>query len=108
MGMETLVSEQAATRSNVPRPRRTWSDTIARVLRTNRFVRALHFALAWRLVPLLFAIFVAAPVGLLILPFFIPKFLRNAVRRRKHLVRLVTDRIERVRSEEPGEATAAD
>jgi hypothetical protein len=71
-------------------------------------VRALHFAFAWRLVPLLFAIFVAAPVGLLILPFFIPKFLRNAVRRRNHHVRLVTDRIERVRSEEAGEATAAD
>jgi len=106
--MEALVSEQAAARPNIPWPRRTWADTIARAFRTNRFLRALHFAVAWRLVPFLFAIFVAAPVGLLILPFFIPKFVRNAMRRRKHHVRLMTERIERLRSEEPGEATAAD
>jgi uncharacterized protein (DUF2235 family) len=104
-----LVSAPAAPRPNVPPPGRSWTDSIARGLRTNRFARALHFAVAWRLVPFLFAIFVAAPVGLLILPFFIPKFVRNAMRRRKHRVRLVrTERIERVRSEELEEAAAVD
>jgi hypothetical protein len=45
---------------------------------------------------MLFAFFVAAPIGLLILPLFIPKFIRNARRRRKYEVRLSADRRERI------------
>jgi hypothetical protein len=47
-------------------------------------------------VPALFAFFVAAPVGVAILPFFIPKFIRNANRRRKYQVRLHPDRLKRI------------
>jgi ABC-type phosphate transport system permease subunit len=56
-----------------------------------------------RFVPMLFALFVAAPVGV-ILPFFIPKFIRNANRRRKYEVELKTDPVWRI----PGEKRSYD
>jgi hypothetical protein len=83
-------NEQIAT------PRRNWADWIARRLRTTSPVAALYVWISRRLVPMLFAVFVAAPVGLLILPFFIPKFIRNALRRRKYGVHQLADRLERI------------
>jgi len=41
-------------------------------------------------------LFIAAPIGLLILPFFIPKFIRNRNRRGNYQVRLLNDRLERI------------
>lgn len=41
-----------------------------------------------RMVPALFALLVALPIGLLVLPFFLPKFTRNLSRRRRYKVTL--------------------
>ena len=50
---------------------------------------------------MLFALFVAAPIGLLTLPFFIPKFIRNRKRRIKYGVELRTDPLERINGTHP-------
>ncbi len=72
-----------------------WTDYLARLLRTNKVLVAIYNWLAKRAVPMLFALFVAAPIGLLIVPFFIPKFVRNAIRRRRYGVRLSPSTIAR-------------
>ena len=82
-------------RRDMPRPPRQWADLVVRAARRND----LFIALAWlydRAVPLLFALFVAAPIGLLILPFFVPKFIRNSQRRRRYGVRLSTTAVDRL------------
>jgi len=85
----------------VPEPRAVRADRVARGLRTGRGMRHAYAVFAGRLVPLLFTIFVAVPVGLLILVFFIPKFVRNARRRRRYGVRPESGRIDRIAGETP-------
>ena len=92
--MTTLPSQRP--REQITPPGRSWTDWIARWLRTNSITAGPYTWISRRLVPMLFAFFVAAPIGLLILPFFIPKFIRNARRRRKYEVRLSADRRERI------------
>jgi hypothetical protein len=78
------------------KPPGAWLDPVARWLRTNVVVVAVYRWISGRLVPFLFAVFVAAPIAILILPFFLPKFYRNAARRRKYGVHLSTDRLQRM------------
>jgi hypothetical protein len=92
--MTTLPSQRP--REQITPPGRSWTDWIARRLRANSIAAGPYAWISRRLVPMLFAFFVAAPIGLLILPFFIPKFIRNARRRRKYEVRLSPDRRERI------------
>lgn len=66
-----------------------WTDATARFLRTNALLGSGHRWLTTRLVPFVLAVVVVAPVGILILPFFVPKFLRTAQRRRRFGVRMV-------------------
>jgi hypothetical protein len=82
-------------------PKNAWVDPIVRRLRTNRIIVAIYLWVSKRLVPLLFAIFIAAPIGLLILPLFIPKFIRNARRRKKYDVHLSTDQVHRIEGTRP-------
>jgi hypothetical protein len=94
-------SKTANGTGNVPnvestKPAAAWTDPIVRWLRTNSAVAAVYGWISQRVVPALFAFFVAAPVGVAILPFFIPKFIRNANRRRKYQVRLHPDRLKRI------------
>ena len=77
-------------RQDIPMPPRLWVDGVIRSLRHNDGI----VGLVWlydRAVPLLFALFVAAPIGLVILPFFVPKFIRSRQRRRRYEVRLSKD-----------------
>ena len=77
-------------RQDIPMPPRLWVDGVIRSLRHNDGI----VGLVWlydRAVPLLFALFVAAPIGLVILPFFVPKFIRSRQRRRWYEVRLSKD-----------------
>lgn len=91
-----MVSETRQPRS-IPEPKREWTDTIVESLRRSPIV--IFFGVIYdRVVPLLFALIVAAPVGLLVLPVFVPKFIRNEKRRRRYRVRLVHERIERIRN----------
>jgi len=64
-------------------PRRHWIDEVVRAARRDHAIRGV-VRLYDRVVPLLFALFVAAPVGLVILPFFVPKFIRSAQRRKRY------------------------
>jgi hypothetical protein len=82
-------------RREIPRPPRLWVDRVIRSLRDNDGVMAL-VRLYERTVPLLFALFVAAPIGLVILPFFVPKFIRNRQRRLRYAVRLSAERVDRI------------
>jgi hypothetical protein len=84
-------------RKNLTPPPSVSTDPFVRFLRTNRVIVAIYIFISHRLVPLLFAIFIVAPIGLVILIFFVPKFIRNAQRRRKYRVELLPYRIERVR-----------
>ena len=81
----------------VEKPRTVWTDRIARWLRKNALLQSAYSLFAKRLVPLLLAIFVVAPIGLLILPFFIPKFIRNVQRRSRHRVMPSTASVERIK-----------
>lgn len=72
-------------------PRRHLADAIARWLRTNHVIRRVATLLWGRTVPFLIAVLVVAPIGALIFPFFVPKFVRNAHRRRKYGVILSSD-----------------
>jgi uncharacterized protein (DUF2235 family) len=82
-------------------PASAWTDPIVRWLRTNSVVVAVYGWLSRRLVPMLFALLVAAPIGVLITPFFIPKFIRNWRRRRRYEVRQLADRLERIEGTYP-------
>ena len=77
-------------RQDIPMPPRLWVDGLIRSLRNNDGIVGLT-RLYERAVPLLFALFVAAPIGLVILPFFVPKFIRSRQRRRRYEVRLSKD-----------------
>lgn len=92
---------ETSRRDEFEEPRVVWTEHVARWLRTNTVLGRLYTVVARRLVPLLFAVGIAAPVGLLLLLCFLPKFVRNAQRRRRYGVRLVTEPIERIASE-PG------
>ena len=93
----------------IAEPRVEWTDHVARWLRTHTVrghaystIMGHAYALcARRLVPFLFAVFVAVPVGLLLLPLFLPKFFRNRRRRRQYGVRLESEQITRI----PGETS---
>jgi hypothetical protein len=85
----------------IAQPDRRWSDGIVRWLRTNAMLRGLYHWITARLIPFLFALFIAAPIGLLILPFFIPKFIRNARRRRRYGVKLAKTPMDRITPERP-------
>jgi hypothetical protein len=84
-------------------------DRIARWLRKNAIVQALSSFLGEKVIPILFVIFVVAPIGSVMALFFIPKFIRNAQRRSKYAARLVPsgspiERIKRTGSEGAGTA----
>jgi hypothetical protein len=64
-------------------PGRRWSDSVARFLRKNRVVQVILRVFSKSVVPFLFAL-MAAAVGIFLLPFFQPKFLRQAMRRRRY------------------------
>jgi hypothetical protein len=90
-----MDSESRARRRRIAEPRRGWVDKIVASTRDHEAVLGVVW-LYERAVPLLFAVFVAAPVGLVILPFFIPKFIRSARRRRRYRVRPSTLPVERI------------
>jgi hypothetical protein len=85
----------------VTRPAPGWTDPIVRWLRTNSVVVNVYGWTSRSVVPMLFALFVAAPIGLLMLPLFIPKFIRNWNRRIKYGVELRTDPLERIKGTHP-------
>jgi hypothetical protein len=64
-------------------PKRNWADSIMRTARKNNKIQSVYRFISREAVPFLFAI-PAAAIGLLILPFFIPKFYRQALRRRRY------------------------
>ena len=77
-------------------PRRYWTDDLARRLRKSAVMAKLYrFATAW-LVPLLLAAAAAIAAAVFVLPWFIPKFLRNAQRRRQYGVVRHAHDIDRV------------
>jgi len=92
----TMESTTGKQKEQITRPAPTWTDPIVRWLRTDSVISAVYVWISRRVVPLLFALFIAAPIGLLILPFFIPKFIRNRNRRGNYQVRLLNDRLERI------------
>lgn len=82
-------------RRSIPQPPRQWVDLVVRAARRNQ----IFIALVWlykQAVPLLFALCVAAPIGVLVLPFFVPKFIRNRQRRMRYQVRLSETHVERI------------
>jgi hypothetical protein len=91
------MAARSRRKEQVKKPAPAWTDPIVRWLRSNSVVVDVYGWISRRLVPMLFALFIAAPIGILILPFFIPKFIRNAIRRRKYGVVLRTDSLERIR-----------
>jgi uncharacterized protein (DUF2235 family) len=93
--------------SKAAKPASGWMDPIVRRLRTNRFIAALYRGYSRHVLPFLFAVFVVAPIGLLILPFFIPKFVRNLYRRNKYKVKHLKTGIKRVAGSHPRGARAA-
>jgi uncharacterized protein (DUF2235 family) len=67
-----------------PRPRGpNWADRIVRALRKSKPIVAIYRFIARQLVPFLFAV-VAVLVGLPVLLLFIPKFVRQILRRRRY------------------------
>ena len=97
--MENAASKPQ--KGQVTKPAPAWTDPIVRWLRTNSVVVDVYGFISRRVVPMLFALFVAAPIGLLMLPFFIPKFIRNRNRRSKYGVELLTDPMERLQGTHP-------
>jgi hypothetical protein len=96
-------------KQHMQKPSTGWGDRMARWLRKNAVMQGLSSLLGEKVIPILFAIFVVAPIGLLMVPFFIPKFIRNAQRRSRYAPRLVPSaspivRIKRTRSEGAGTA----
>jgi len=90
-----MDEESRRRHRDIPRPPRLWVDRVIRSLRHNDGI----VRLVWlydRAVPLLFAVFVAAPIGLVILPFFVPKFIRSRQRRRRYKVRLSKEALNRI------------
>ena len=82
-------------RRDVPRPSAGAADEIARWLRTNRAAAGVYRWLSGQVVPFLFAVLVA-PVGLVILVLYLPKFARNANRRKRYRPQLVSSPVERI------------
>jgi hypothetical protein len=76
----------SATSADQP-PERHWTDRIARAIRTNGPLLVLYDWMTRIVVPVLLAIVVALPACLLVVWFFLPKFVRNKSRRRKYLVK---------------------
>ncbi len=91
-----MATISGPTQRDIQPPTPKWSDPIVHWLRTNVVLVAIYVWVTRHLVPFLFALLIALPVGLLIFPLFIPKFIRNAKRRRKYEVFLAKDRINRV------------
>jgi hypothetical protein len=90
------IATSKPRKEHVTAPAPAWSDPIVRRLRTNGKVDAAYDLFSRRLVPMLFALFVAAPIALLISPLFLPKFFRNWKRRRKYGVVQHNDELERI------------
>jgi len=89
-------TDSVPRKEHIVEPPRVWSDPIVDSLRTSSVVVAIYVWISNRLVPLLFCVFIAAPIGVLILPFFLPKFRRNRLRRRKYGVVLSPDLLDRI------------
>ncbi len=83
-------------RKPMPKPDIYWTDHVVRWLRTNRWVSGGYAWFSKRALPMLFALFVAAPIGAVVFVFFIPKFIRNAQRRTRYRVTLAADKLERI------------
>jgi hypothetical protein len=96
-----------AQKETVTEPKETWIDPIVRWLSTNRILVAIYLWLSKTLIPFLFAIVIAAPVGFVIWLFFIPKFLSNKLRRKKYGVRLSAVPADRIQGTPPHNAAAA-
>jgi len=90
-----MDEESRRRRQSIPEPPQQWADLVVREARRHP-IFIVSARLYDRAVPLLFALFVAAPIGLLILPFFVPKFIRNRQRRRRYEVRLSRTFVARV------------
>jgi uncharacterized protein (DUF2235 family) len=103
--MAATAGKPRDTQFTAPAP--AWSDPVVRRLRAVGKIQATYDALTRRFVPMLFAVFVAAPIGAVIWWFFIPKFIRNAKRRRKYEVTMHNTPRERIKSTYQS-ATAAD
>jgi hypothetical protein len=95
------IAARSRRKEQVTKPAPAWTDPIVRWLRSNSVLVNVYGWTSRRVVPMLFALFVAAPIGILILPFFIPKFIRNANRRRRYEVVLRTDSLERIQGTKP-------
>jgi hypothetical protein len=76
-------------------PEGAWMDPVVRRLRTNRVLVPIYLWLSRTLVPALFAIFIALPIGALVIVVFIPKFVRNWQRRIKYQARPVKTHVDR-------------
>jgi uncharacterized protein (DUF2235 family) len=96
-----------AQKENVTEPKETWIDPIVRWLSTNRILVAIYLWLSKKLIPFLFAMVIAAPIGFVIWLFFIPKFLSNKLRRKKYGVRLSAVPADRIQGTPPHNAAAA-
>ena len=90
-----MDQESRRRRRDIPEPPLQWADLVVWVTRRNVLFVAFG-RLYERAVPLLFVMFVAAPIGLVILPFFVPKFIRNRQRRLRYRVRLSDTPVERI------------
>ena len=86
-GLGTEDDERiGGNRGEMNAPPRDFLDTAARWIRTSHAIRVVAFGLWDSVLPLMLAVFVVAPLGALTLPFFVPKFVRNARRRRTYEV----------------------
>jgi len=85
---------------DIAEPRLVWTDYVLRTLKTSGVIRLVDW-IADDVVPLLLVVFIAAPLGVVIWLFFIPKFVRNAQRRQKYNVQLSVEPISRIAGVRP-------
>ena len=77
-------------------PPQVWNDPIVHWLRRNSVIIRIYLWTSQGLIPLLSCIFIVVPIGVLILPFFLPKFVYSALRRRKYEPKLSADVVDRI------------
>jgi uncharacterized protein (DUF2235 family) len=82
-----VVFRKLQPRRQPSRPKPVWTDSLVRRLRSSAVTWKAYRFVTRRVVPVFFALF-AALIGLVILPFFLPKFYRNIKRRRGYNVKL--------------------
>lgn len=100
------IPSAPGAQQTVAAAKRTPVDYVVRQLRTNCIFTVPYLWWSKSVMPMLFAIFVAAPVGAIMAVFFIPKFIRNASRRRKYGAQLASDRLPRIPGTPVGGAAA--